>query len=1048
MEFQLDTFLKIQRDLAVQLSGISDLEEIYKVCLETILGFSQFDGGSIYSVDHPGKYNLVYQINIAKDILARHEAIPRSDMAMKGIMGGEPLYKETLQESGPNVEDFQSMAILPIMHQNAIVSLVHLVSRKSPMIPGEIRKSLEIVAVQMGSAIVRAKAEKAHIESEEKFRNISEEITDGVAVVVDNKHVWVNAAFCKIFGYTREELIGKGPEMTVAPEDIPKVLESAKRGLSGEQIPSRLEIKGIRKDKSLVDLEVTGKVIRYNNAPAIQLVVHDIGDRKKVEEELRSSEEKYRLISENSNDIIMVIDEKLQIYYVNENALLKWLGYDAQTIGAKPIKELIHPEDFPDAMAKIRQGFAEIGTFKHKELRFLNNKNVYIWFDVEGLAYIDPKGSKRLLVIARDIQAKKEQEIQLMQSEEKYRLIAENSSDLIFLYDKNLNILYGNEQVLGKKLGWMLEEYRKMKLNDIVHMEDIISLLSAFNYVKTHPITNQQREIRLRNKLGQYRWFNAECSSYTDPTGQLRILFIGRDIHDRKLQALRLKESEERYRLISENASDIIFVLDKNLDTVYCNERALLKKLGYLSSEFTKFPTKEHIHAEDFDAAIDTIKELLKKPGTLAKREIRVKHKNSRYIWLDIEATAYIDEKMELKLLLVARDVQEKKESELKLVESLERFKIIAENIQDGITIINQKGEMEYINDAVKSFGLDPNNLTGKNATFLMQPEDLQRTVSLLQECFQKGKAMGVFRVMNPVTRETRWYETVGNSFHDKDGNIRVLTISHDISGRQKIQDLLESENKLLKEIDEMRKDFVLNATHELKTPLSIIIGAADFLSKYYSEIPEQKRMEFLNSIRKGSIRLKQLIENLLDYSRLESGRLQLQQLEETDLVELVHNSVQNLSYLINRRQQEIILNLPKLIMANVDKFRIEQVIVNMISNAVKNTQPGGKIVIDLESISDQVQFAVKDNGVGLTREEMTRLFKKFSKIERAGVNADIDIQGTGLGLFIAKEIIEMHGGKIWAESEGRNKGSRFIFTVPVSGLAKPRNTDSNPAEE
>ena len=138
--------------------------------------------------------------------------------------------------------------------------------------------------------------------------------------------------------------------------------------------------------------------------------------------------------------------------------------------------------------------------------------------------------------------------------------------------------------------------------------------------------------------------------------------------------------------------------------------------------------------------------------------------------------------------------------------------------------------------------------------------------------------------------------------------------------------------------------------------------------------------------------------------------------------------------YLIKRRKLDLKLELPNELFINLDKIRIEQVVLNLLSNAIKNTPPKGKILIKLYRKGNWAEFFVNDTGIGLTREEMDRIFTRFGKIERYGEGLEfIDIQGSGLGLYISKEIIDLHKGQIWAESAGRDKGSTFIIKLPFS---------------
>ena len=151
----------------------------------------------------------------------------------------------------------------------------------------------------------------------------------------------------------------------------------------------------------------------------------------------------------------------------------------------------------------------------------------------------------------------------------------------------------------------------------------------------------------------------------------------------------------------------------------------------------------------------------------------------------------------------------------------------------------------------------------------------------------------------------------------------------------------------------------------------------------------------------------------------------------EEDLTFLINFCVKELKGLARLRNQSILFDPNKKLEAKFDKERIYEVISNLLLNAVKYTPPGGIISIETRVINDSYIVSVKDNGIGFTEEEKNQVFKQFGKIERYGQGWDVAIEGTGLGLYITKKLVELHGGKIWLESEGRNKGSTFSFSIP-----------------
>ncbi|MHA1682398.1 MAG: sensor histidine kinase [Promethearchaeota archaeon] len=258
-----------------------------------------------------------------------------------------------------------------------------------------------------------------------------------------------------------------------------------------------------------------------------------------------------------------------------------------------------------------------------------------------------------------------------------------------------------------------------------------------------------------------------------------------------------------------------------------------------------------------------------------------------------------------------------------------------------------------------------------------------------------------------------------------------VVAAFSDISERKEAERVLELENIALRDIDKMRQEFIATTTHELKTPLSSIVGASEFLLTNYKNIPEESVLNLIDILNRGSNRLRSLIEDLLILYRMETRKFDLSK-KTCDLVQLTEGVIKDLSYLVQQRKHTLKYNLPETCIVEVDSYRIEQVITNLLSNAIKNTPPSGHISIVMKKSEEFIEVCVVDDGVGLTEEEKSKIFVRFSRIDREGIKADVDIQGTGLGLYISKVIIKAHGGEIWGDSDGRYKGSKFCFKIPV----------------
>ncbi len=239
----------------------------------------------------------------------------------------------------------------------------------------------------------------------------------------------------------------------------------------------------------------------------------------------------------------------------------------------------------------------------------------------------------------------------------------------------------------------------------------------------------------------------------------------------------------------------------------------------------------------------------------------------------------------------------------------------------------------------------------------------------------------------------------------------------------------LEVANERLQELDRLKSDFVANVSHELRTPLTAIKGAIDLLLREVAGPLNEKQTHYLARVRSNTHRLAGLINDVLDLSRIEEGKIDLQA-ERVSLVGLVHEVVETLKPLATEKEIVIRATIPEsssLVWADRDK--LTQVLTNLIGNAVKFIPTAGRVTVSGIIDGEWVRVSVADNGPGIPLEEKDRVFEKFYQVAEAGGTKP---KGTGLGLAISKALIELHGGKIWVES-GLSLGSTFHFTLPIA---------------
>ncbi|MFX1569759.1 MAG: PAS domain S-box protein [Promethearchaeota archaeon] len=502
------------------------------------------------------------------------------------------------------------------------------------------------------------------------------------------------------------------------------------------------------------------------------------------------------------------------------------------------------------------------------------------------------------------------------------------------------------------------------------------------------------------------------------------------DITSRKNSELKLKESEEKFRCLFEHSPFAIALMDLNGTFLECN--SYVKEIfGYEKEEMKgKNFLELNIVPQEYLPLIMYGFKKLYNGETPVPKEIQLIKKDGSLIWTLLHVSP-IKLRDVNSVQVIVENVTDRKLSEQNLIESEEKFRTITEQSFIGIAIL-QDFTFKYVNKQFSdTLGFSSDEiLRWKPREFfqIIHPEDREMVQILAEEKYYGTDGVLAnlqFRVIKK-TGKAIWLEIISKTI-TFEGMLADLVATLDISEKIEAQRLILEENKKLLELNKMRKDIITRVSHELKTPLTSMYGASQILLKHLIEKIDDDVLSFIEIFHRGALRLKKLVENLIDASRIETGKLDLR-LSNENIIKIVRECVEDMNYFANNRNQTIHLELPEETCLNVDKIRLQQVITNILSNAIKNTPKNGSIYVDLLENQNQVDIKIKDMGIGITKEEKGLLFEKFGKIEHYGMDLGVDIEGSGLGLYISKEIIDLHGGQILVESEGRHKGA--LFTV------------------
>lgn len=394
------------------------------------------------------------------------------------------------------------------------------------------------------------------------------------------------------------------------------------------------------------------------------------------------------------------------------------------------------------------------------------------------------------------------------------------------------------------------------------------------------------------------------------------------------------------------------------------------------------------------------------------------------------------------------QEIAERKQAEQLLRQNEERYRLLFELSPVGITILDMKGMITACNPAVyRNGGYSEADFVGKHFSKIasVRAQDIPKFMKMFVSVL-KGEVPKPFEVAyRRGDGSTGWTELHIGLLEAGDKKLGIQVLQRDITERKRMEQeiekktrQLEEQNKELEKASRAKSEFLARMSHELRTPLNVIMGFAELmLDEVPGKINEEQR-QCLEDILNSSRDLLGLINEVLDLSKVEAGKVELK-LKNINLSEVVQSVASAMMALISQRKQSLELKLDKgLPPLRADEARLRQVLFNLLGNASKFTPDGGRIMVEAQARDGFCQISVSDNGLGIRKEELSQIFEPFYQAEASLAR---ERRGTGLGLTLVKEIVEMHGGRIWVESE-YGKGSNFIFTLPLAIREKSGEKD------
>ncbi|MHA2246864.1 MAG: PAS domain S-box protein [Candidatus Hodarchaeales archaeon] len=890
----------------------------------------------------------------------------------------------------------------------------------------------------------RKQAEEALRESEELFSQFMDHLPAAVFIKDDeSKTLFANKYLKDVFG--GEKWIGK-TAMELFPE------EAARKMITDDQ-------KALKEGLQIITEEILDRhnvantyrtykfpIKRKNKNSLLGGFAIDITVQEKAEEKLRESEEKLRDFMDSAIDIIQLFDSNLNYIAVNK-ATEKMLNCSREEIIGKSYLDF-----FP-----YLKGTDRLNLYKDviRTGKPFIREGPVPKFDEKSFLIRAFKVGTGLGMIISDITERKITEGKLRESEEKYRSFVENFQGIAFRGKRDFIPLFfhGNVEEIT---GYTEEEFiaGKPRWDQVIHPEDLPQFREAHQRMFSIPFFATHQESRIIRKDGQIKWIVEHLQNIVDDSANPIMVqgtiyditkrkqaeeFMGvqRDLGIALSSTSNLTEALDFILDVTIKIKEIdsggIYLIDQNTGALYlaCHMGLsdgfleTVNPIGVNDPRYKLVMKGDPIYAPFDQVAPSQVDKKQLEERLLSLGIIPVLFEESVIAVLNVASHTHheFSENTRNSLKAIANQINSvfaRIKAEEALRESEQRFRTIFNNANDGILLADPESKKFYTgNDKMcRMLGFSHEELKKLGVMDIHPKED--RTYVIDQ--FEK-QIRGEITLARDISVKRKdgsiFYADINSSPVLLSGKTYLLGIFRDITEQKRAE-------KTKEDLEEKRSAFVSMTSHELRTPITVIKGYAEFLYKNIENIDSIRKAQAIQSITRNVLRLERLIDGVADITRMEQGLFELNA-SICDFSKFLKKSAQPYQELYGIKFSiHGTLESESPVFLNIDVDRIRQVLDNLMDNANKHTPEDGTIVLTPTVLSNTIQIAISDTGVGIGLNNLERIFERFVSITTEQASG-----GTGIGLYISKIICEAHGGTLTAHSEGKNQGATFTIELP-----------------
>lgn len=928
------------------------------------------------------------------------------------------------------------VSLLLTFFVSLFVMIVLFVAKKLNAEDGR-RRDAEMRLAQLNAEleqeVVVRRAERD--KSERRYQALIDRSIDGISLTDTSSNIiYQSPAAERITGYSIEDRKGLSNSEMVHPDDRQRAREQMMSLMKnpGASVPYQFRV--LHKDGHYFWME--GVATNLLEDPDIRAIVNnyrDVTERKLNEEKVAISERRFRVLIENSADAIVLTDENLKVLYQSPS-VERMTGVSLEHRRANPSVRYTYHEDSPLLQKLIEKSKDSPNKAIPFQARLVHLFGHTIWIEGVITNLLNDNSVGAMVFNYREITERRK----LEEQQALFASLVNSSGDAIISKDLEGIITSWNRgaQVL---FGYTASEAIGENIMILVPPELRGEEASILTKIKNGELVESFETRRIR-KDGTIAYITITASPIRSADGQIvGASNISRDIGERLDNERKLKSERSMLRTLIDNIPDYIYVKDTNSHHII-NNKAMVGLIGAASELETLGKSSMHFFGENVASAyLEEDKEILRSGRAMINFEESTITKNGEQKYLLTTKVPLTDEQGRVVGIVgISRDITHQKETELDLRTSkyfLERAQQVA-NIGHWTLHAGPAAgsKLTMSNEACRIFEIEPSSFDGRLQSFLsyVHPEDLHKVNKAMSSALVNQIAYSMDHRIVLKNGVEKWVHVQTEVTTTDDRNVPMLLgILQDITERKKTEyEILSLNASLEKKVSErtaqleaVNKEleaFSYSVSHDLRAPLRIIDGFATILVEDAVGLDE-RMMRNVRTIARNANRMGQLIDDLLNFSRLGRTQIKITDVDMLALVEQVLEEFQAADIVKNAK-----ISVNEIHPAQGDGSLIKQVWVNLLSNAIKYSSKKENPIVEIGMLKDAVSptWYVKDNGAGFSMEYAGKLFGVFQRLHKQD-----EFDGTGVGLALVQRIVVRHGGKVWAESSV-NEGATFYFTL------------------